>query len=91
MAEHLRAADFSLTSSATWKSEKTGASYPVRWRLQVPSHGINAVVQPVLDDQELAFTQLTYWEGAVDVSGSKSGFGYLELTGYAGALSLLNR
>jgi len=48
-------------------------------------------VQPLLDDQELALAPLTYWEGAVEVTGRKaggavSGRGYLELTGYAGRL-----
>ena len=45
-------------------------------------------------DQELitrASTQVTYWEGSVAVKGSReekpvSGVGYVELTGYAGAL-----
>ena len=78
-------------SSATWKSEKTGAVYPVRWRVQVPSRAIDIGVRPVLDNQELALAPLTYWEGAIDISGSAKGVGYLELTGYAGGLSALNR
>jgi predicted secreted hydrolase len=90
-ATHLRAEDFSMTSNATWKSKQTGSVYPVRWRVQVPSRGIDITVQPVLDDQELAFVPVTYWEGAVDISGSGKGVGYLELTGYAGRLSALNR
>jgi predicted secreted hydrolase len=90
-ATHLRVEDFSMTSGATWKSEKTGAVYPVQWRVQVPSREIDISVRAVLNNQELAFVPLTYWEGAVDVSGTQSGVGYLELTGYAGGLSRLNR
>ena len=90
-ATHLRADDFSMTSTGNWKSEKTGAVYPVRWRVQIPSLGIDITVRPVLSDQELALAPLTYWEGAIDVSGSAKGVGYLELTGYAGGLSALNR
>ncbi len=90
-ATHLRAADFSMTSGATWKSDKTGAIYPVRWRVQVPSRSIDVAVHPVLDDQELALSPLTYWEGAVDILGRENGVGYLELTGYAGSLSALSR
>ena len=90
-ATHLRANDFSMTSNGTWKSDKTGAVYPERWRVQVPSRGIDVAVRPVLNDQELALAPLIYWEGAVDVSGSGEGVGYLELTGYAGALSAMNR
>jgi predicted secreted hydrolase len=90
-AMHLGAKDFSMASSATWKSEKTDAVYPVQWRVRVPSRGIDVTVQAVLKNQELALVPLTYWEGAVDVSGTKRGVGYLELTGYAGGLSALNR
>jgi predicted secreted hydrolase len=90
-SSHLRSSDFSMTSTASWKSAKTGANYPVEWRVQVPSRFIDVTVQPILDDQELAFVPLTYWEGAIDVSGTKPGLGYLELTGYAARLSALNR
>ena len=42
---------------------------------------------PVIANQEL-FTTVRYWEGAVDISGTRSGEmlfgrGYVELTGYA--------
>jgi predicted secreted hydrolase len=90
-ATHLRAEDFSMTSGATWRSEKTGAIYPLQWRIKLPSRGIDVSVEAVLKNQELAFIPLTYWEGAVDVSGTQSGVGYLELTGYVGGLSALNR
>ena len=39
-------------------------------------------LQPYLADQELPLT-ITYWEGAVRVSGTAGGNGYVELTGYA--------
>ncbi len=46
-----------------------------------------------MNDQELVTTESTrvnYWEGAVEVTGTKAGRpvqgrGYLEMTGYAGA------
>lgn len=88
---HLSSGEFSMVSSEFWKSEKTGAVYPIGWRVRVPSRGIDIAVQSVLKDQELALAPLIYWEGAVDVSGSAKGVGYLELTGYAGGLSALNR
>ena len=51
------------------------------------------VVQAALEDQELALGPITYWEGAIDASGTRDGKaikgrGYLELTGYAGRLEL---
>jgi predicted secreted hydrolase len=50
-------------------------------------------LDPLLDDQEIdasASTGTVYWEGAVRVleGGRQVGAGYLELTGYAGALRL---
>ena len=39
----------------------------------------------MLKDQELltkGSTGVTYWEGAVSVSGSAKGEGYVEMTGY---------
>jgi predicted secreted hydrolase len=64
-----------------------GARYPSRWRLLMPALGLDVTVHPVLADQEL-LTSPRYWEGAVDVSGTRAGRpvtgrGYVELVGYA--------
>jgi predicted secreted hydrolase len=60
--------------------------YPSGWRLRVPSLSLEVAVQPVLADQELRGTP-RYWEGAVDVGGTRAGErlggrGYVELVGY---------
>ncbi len=73
-----------------WKSEKTGAKYPVEWLVEIPQEHLRFTVRPLLQDQELALTPLAYWEGAIDTEPIK-GRGYLELTGYAGALHELQR
>ena len=70
-------------------TDRRGARYPSRWRLLAPALGIDLTVRPVLADQEL-LTSPPYWEGAVDVSGTRAGHaiggrGYVELVGYAGA------
>jgi predicted secreted hydrolase len=60
----------------------------------VPSAGVDVTLVPAMLDQELVGTAggVSYWEGAVDVrdtgSGRRLGAGYVELTGYAAALSL---
>ena len=64
-----------------------GVRYPSGWRLRVPSLGLDVTVHPVLPDQELK-TSPRYFEGAVDVSGTREGRtlggrGYVELVGYA--------
>ncbi len=71
-----------LTPLRHWRAED-GARYPVGWRLQVAEHQLDLEVQALLDDQ-LMDHSVRYWEGAVDVSGSQRGAGYLELSGYAG-------
>jgi predicted secreted hydrolase len=78
-----------VTSTATgsWTSPHTGAVYPSGWQLTLPG-GSHIELKPQLQDQELWFPEapgvLQYWEGAVKISGDRSGEGYVELTGYAG-------
>lgn len=83
----LQATDVETTVLARWTSPRSGASYPARWRVRVPSEGLELAVEPLVADQEMR-TSFTYWEGAVRVSGATrgrpvSGRGYVELTGYA--------
>lgn len=75
--------DFSVLG--TWRSRTTGVDYPIRWRLMVPSEGLDLLVEPIVDDQENRLA-IVYWEGAVSVSGTQGGVGYLELTGYGPGL-----
>jgi predicted secreted hydrolase len=65
-----------------WDSPRSAATYPIAWRLQSPSHSLDLTLQAALPDQELPVS-IVYWEGSIDVSGSHSGRGYMELTGYA--------
>jgi predicted secreted hydrolase len=85
---------FRTQATGTWTSPHTGGRYPSGWRLTLPSAKLDLVLAPVVRDQELAATTggVSYWEGAVDVTdaatGRRAGVGYVELTGYAGALAL---
>jgi len=91
---HLKVGDFNLESLATWKSAESGANYPARWRISVPSEAIELEVEPTVANQELntkRSTQITYWEGSIRAKGTQRGQaveakGYVELTGYAEAL-----
>jgi predicted secreted hydrolase len=74
------------TPGRTWQSPRTGATYPVQWRVRVGEATYD--VMPLMDDAELdsrASTGNIYWEGPVrlGVGGRPVGRGYLELTGYA--------
>ncbi|WP_236638309.1 lipocalin family protein [Mangrovicoccus ximenensis] len=54
---------------------------PTSWRIRIPSRGLEIVTEPV-NPQAWMGTGIAYWEGPVRVSGSRSGIGYLEMTGY---------
>jgi len=84
----LSAKDFTMTSSGeTWTSPQSKGTYPIRWHVSIPSRGLELDVATALPSQELTSTiGPSYWEGAVDVTGSAAnphGVGYLEMTGYA--------
>ena len=83
--------DVELTPLREWQSPRTGARYPVAWRLRTP--GLDLTLEPLMDDQESdtrASVGAIYWEGAVRalVNGRIVGRGYLELTGYHRAMRL---
>lgn len=89
---HLTSKDFTLSpqDSGVWKSEDSGADYPLRWQITVPSLGIDIMSSEIMQEQELYLPPLTYWEGAVKVTGTHQGQGYMELTGYGGTISPLS-
>ena len=77
---------------AFWKSPVSRASYPVRWRIHTP-RGV-LLVEAAYAAQEIdtrLSTGFPYWEGVARVSdeaGRGLGWGYLEMTGYAGRVPL---
>lgn len=81
-----------FTPGRVWASPATRARYPVEWQVNVP--GATYTVRARLDNQELdshSSTGSVYWEGLselIDAQGHVVGNGYLEMTGYAGAMSL---
>ncbi|MDQ3282774.1 MAG: carotenoid 1,2-hydratase [Acidobacteriota bacterium] len=86
----IRREQMRVTVLSRWKSGKSGATYPVSWRVELPLFRIALTLKPLLREQELVTrgsTNVTYWEGAVDVNGTfegnaVSGEGYVEMTGY---------
>ena len=81
---------FSLEPGQGWTNPNSGTTYPLRWRLRVPSLNIELEVSTPLADQEFttgSHFAPSYWEGAIDIHGESSGHsvkgnGYLEMTGY---------
>lgn len=87
---HIRREQMRITPLAQWKSPKSGATYPVAWRVELPTFNISLNVRPLMNQQELVThgsTNITYWEGACDVTGAFGGTpvrgeAYVEMTGY---------
>ena len=82
----LAATEIRLTALSTWQSP-SGATYPARWRLEVPGEELELELTPRVPNQELDVT-VRYWEGAVKVNGTSrshpiAGHGFVEMTGYA--------
>ena len=69
---HLKRDDFRVIPGKIWEL------YPVEWRVVVPGQGIDVQISTRLPQQEMP----EYWEGAIDITGSRRGAGYLEMTGY---------
>jgi len=81
---------FTLTTESTWTSPTTGGVYPSRFRVSLPTHGLELVIEPWTDACELVdagATGVVYWEGPVGVSGNVTGRGYVERTGYSGSMA----
>lgn len=81
----LQPSDIDIEILDTWESPR-GGTYPSRWRISVPREQLTLEVRPVMNDQELDLS-VRYWEGAVDVTGTRGGRpvrgrGYVELVGY---------
>lgn len=88
-AVNLKRGEITMQPLEWWRSPRSGASYPIRWKLAAPSRGIALECAAAIPNQELAFPHATtYWEGAVRYSGSQKGVGYMELTGYAGPVRM---
>ena len=84
---YLDSADFSIVVTDTWRSPHSEAEYPAGWEIVIGvDDGFRIQVSPLQADQELHGADIVYWEGAVEISGDKNGYGYAELTGYVDSM-----
>jgi predicted secreted hydrolase len=91
--QHVPNTDFSIEVLKNWRSPQTQGVYPSSWQIRLEDIDCILNVRPWMADQEINFTAVTYWEGAVRFEGtcageSVRGDGYVELTGYAGTVPL---
>ncbi|MDT0628937.1 lipocalin-like domain-containing protein [Alteromonas sp. W364] len=78
-SQTLKGSDISLVAlNNTRVGNKT---FPLSWHLRIPHREIDITVESKKQDQWNP-ALFPYYEGAVNISGSHSGEGFLELTGY---------
>ncbi len=80
--------EMTFTALRRWRSAR-GAEYPVELEVRFGPHTVRT--KPAIDDQELSTRRpapVMYWEGLVQLEGTLTGRGYLELTGYSGKVVL---
>lgn len=71
-----------LTPLETWTSKISGLSYPVQWKIDLPTQHINLTTKAIVNDSEFDARLTTYniyWEGAVKVEGNQNGKGFVEM------------
>lgn len=77
---------------AHWQSPVSLAKYPVRWRVRTPRGVVQLeAVYPAQEIDARRTAGFLYWEGVtrvLDERGAVIGWGYLEMTGYAGRVPL---
>ena len=75
-----------IESTRTWTSASTEITYPVAWMVESAPLNLHIEVEAKQEAAEFV-TQVSYWEGAVRVSGTRdgravTGQGFAELVGY---------
>jgi predicted secreted hydrolase len=74
-------ANGAFAASELVRSDVAGRAVPTTWQVTLPQAGIDVTVS-ALNTQSWMETSVPYWEGPVTITGSHSGRGYLEMTGY---------
>ena len=72
----------------TWRSPKTGAEYPVRFRVDIGTNRVTTDAWFPAKELNTRVAGVIYWEGPIDVTGTWEGRevrgqGFAEMTGYA--------
>ena len=81
--ETIEQANVSITPTAYETINEGGVAraVPTIWRIQIPEKDIDLSIRPFKESQ-WNNSLFPYYEGRVDIKGSHSGSGFMELTGY---------
>ena len=81
--ETIEQANVSITPTAyeTINEGESARSVPTAWRIQIPEKDIDLSIRPFKESQ-WNNSLFPYYEGRVEIKGSHSGSGFMELTGY---------
>ncbi len=85
----LKRDDVKITPQEFWTSNFSQGKYPSKWNVKSEIGNFDLTLTPLIPDQEMRVS-FTYWEGAVNVTGTSNGKnlrgqGYVEMTGYGNA------
>jgi predicted secreted hydrolase len=78
-SEQIVSTEIAMTPMAFTKV--AGKKIPTSWKVGIASRGLSIETTP-LNAQAWMGTSFPYWEGPIAFTGSQSGVGYLEMTGY---------
>ncbi|MEO9572578.1 MAG: lipocalin-like domain-containing protein [Tateyamaria sp.] len=74
-------ADGAFTARPLETSNVAGRGIPTRWQVALPARNVDVTVSAMNTDAWMGLS-IPYWEGPVGITGSHTGRGYLEMTGY---------
>lgn len=78
-SKHLQQSD--IQAEIIEKTQLNDRHLPLHWRIKLLDQDVDISLAPFKADQ-WSFSTFEYYEGAVNISGSSSGHGFIELTGY---------
>ncbi|MDD4412520.1 MAG: lipocalin-like domain-containing protein [Patescibacteria group bacterium] len=76
-----------IPSKKCWISPKSKAAYPLVWKIKLPEKNIELNLKAKVENQEMLFGSINYFEGPLKVEGlfngeKATGVGFMELVGY---------
>jgi len=73
--------DGSFTARPLASTQVADRDVPTRWQVTLPDRGVDVTVEAMNPNAWMGLS-IPYWEGPVNITGSHTGRGYLEMTGY---------